>query len=84
MRPTCYLASGLFLHPSYARYYWLVLALVGAAALIVGRATAAEEPAPAGSSDHCKAEGWGPPRYGPKARCRKAAIWPRVTFAVGQ
>jgi O-antigen ligase len=32
-----YLASGLFLHISYARYYWLVLGLAGAAAIIVGR-----------------------------------------------
>jgi O-antigen ligase len=32
-----YLASGLFLHLSYARYYWLVLGLAGAAAIIVGR-----------------------------------------------
>ena len=27
-----YLASGLFLHLSYARYFWLILALAGAAA----------------------------------------------------
>lgn len=39
-----YLASGLFLHLSYARYYWLVLALAGAAAFIVGRATAEDAP----------------------------------------
>lgn len=45
-----YLASGLFLHLSYARYYWLVLALSGAAALIVGRATAEEAPERAGAS----------------------------------
>jgi putative inorganic carbon (HCO3(-)) transporter len=30
-----YLASGLFLHLSYARYYWLVLALGGAAAVVI-------------------------------------------------
>jgi O-antigen ligase len=30
-----YLASGVFLHLSYARYYWLILALGGAAAVIV-------------------------------------------------
>ncbi|HSL32690.1 MAG TPA: hypothetical protein VK871_03515, partial [Candidatus Limnocylindrales bacterium] len=30
-----YLASGLFLHLSYARYYWLVLALAGAAATVI-------------------------------------------------
>jgi putative inorganic carbon (HCO3(-)) transporter len=37
-----YLGSGLFLHLSYARYYWLVLALAGAAAVVVDRLTAAE------------------------------------------
>ncbi|HSL34691.1 MAG TPA: O-antigen ligase family protein [Candidatus Limnocylindrales bacterium] len=30
-----YLASGLFLHLSYARYYWLMLALAGAAATVI-------------------------------------------------
>ena len=30
-----YLASGLFLHLSYARYFWLVLALGGAAATVI-------------------------------------------------
>jgi putative inorganic carbon (hco3(-)) transporter len=30
-----YLASGLFLHLSYARYFWLVLALAGATATVV-------------------------------------------------
>jgi hypothetical protein len=30
-----YLASGLFLHLSYARYFWLVLALGGAAAVVI-------------------------------------------------
>ncbi len=30
-----YLASGIFLHLSYARYFWLMLALGGAAAIIV-------------------------------------------------
>lgn len=30
-----YLASGVFLHLSYARYYWLMLALGGAAAIVV-------------------------------------------------
>jgi putative inorganic carbon (HCO3(-)) transporter len=34
-----YLASGLFLHLSYARYYWLVLALAGAAASVILQAT---------------------------------------------
>jgi O-antigen ligase len=37
-----YLASGLFLHLSYARYFWLILALGGAAAVIIGRITTAE------------------------------------------
>lgn len=37
-----YLASGLFLHLSYARYFWLILALGGAAAVIIGRITAAD------------------------------------------
>jgi O-antigen ligase len=30
-----YLASGLFLHLSYARYFWLILALGGAAATVI-------------------------------------------------
>jgi O-antigen ligase len=30
-----YLASGLFLHLSYARYFWLILALAGAAATVI-------------------------------------------------
>ena len=34
-----YLASGLFLHLSYARYFWLVLALGGAAASVILQAT---------------------------------------------
>lgn len=32
-----YLASGMFLHLSYARYFWLVLALAGAAAAVILR-----------------------------------------------
>jgi O-antigen ligase len=36
-----YLASGLFLHLSYARYFWLVLALGGAAAVLIERAASA-------------------------------------------
>ena len=35
-----YLASGLFLHLSYARYFWLVLALAGVAAAVILQATA--------------------------------------------
>jgi O-antigen ligase len=35
-----YLASGLFLHLSYARYFWLILALAGAAATVILQATA--------------------------------------------
>jgi putative inorganic carbon (HCO3(-)) transporter len=38
-----YLASGLFLHLSYARYFWLILALGGAAAVIIGRITTGDE-----------------------------------------
>jgi hypothetical protein len=30
-----YLAAGLFLHLSYARYFWLMLALAGAAAAVI-------------------------------------------------
>jgi putative inorganic carbon (HCO3(-)) transporter len=46
-----YLASGLFLHLSYARYFWLILALGGAAAIIIGRITTGDEPeSQAGSS----------------------------------
>lgn len=32
-----YMATGLFLHLSYARYFWLVMAIAGAAALIMRR-----------------------------------------------
>jgi O-antigen ligase len=39
-----YLASGLFLHLSYARYYWLILALAGAAATVILQATAEDNP----------------------------------------
>lgn len=46
-----YLGSGLFLHLSYARYFWLVLGLAGAAAVVIGRDVtsqgAAEAEAPA-------------------------------------
>jgi O-antigen ligase len=46
-----YLASGLFLHLSYARYFWLILALGGAAAVIIGRITTGNDPdSEAGSS----------------------------------
>jgi O-antigen ligase len=34
-----YLAAGLFLHLSYARYFWLMLALAGAAAAVILEAT---------------------------------------------
>jgi O-antigen ligase len=34
-----YLATGLFLHLSYARYFWLVLALGGAAAVVIRQAS---------------------------------------------
>ena len=43
-----YLASGVFLHLSYARYYWLMLALAGAAAIVV---RAAVEVRPAADRD---------------------------------
>jgi putative inorganic carbon (HCO3(-)) transporter len=34
-----YLTTGLFLHLSYARYYWLILALAGATAVVIRQAT---------------------------------------------
>lgn len=40
-----YMASGLFLHLSYARYFWLILALGGAAALVISRLVRTDEPA---------------------------------------
>jgi hypothetical protein len=47
-----YLASGVFLHLSYARYFWMMLALAGVAAIVV-RAAVREEstagPQPASS-----------------------------------
>lgn len=43
-----YLASGIFLHLSYIRYFWLILALVDSAAFMVQRAVE-EEQEPAGS-----------------------------------
>lgn len=47
-----YLGSGLFLHLSYARYFWLLMGLAGAAAIVIGREVAssagtAEAEAPA-------------------------------------
>jgi O-antigen ligase len=41
---TAYLATGLFLHLSYVRYYWLMLALAGATAYVVRQAVARPEP----------------------------------------
>ena len=41
---SAYLTTGLFLHLSYARYYWLILALSGATAYVVRRAMEAPEP----------------------------------------
>jgi hypothetical protein len=32
-----YMTTGIFLHLSYARYFWLIMALAGAAALIALR-----------------------------------------------
>jgi O-antigen ligase len=42
-----YLASGLFLHLSYARYYWLMLALAGAAATVILEVTRGRPAEPA-------------------------------------
>ena len=41
---TAYLTTGLFLHLSYARYYWLILALAGATAVVIRAAMADPEP----------------------------------------
>jgi O-antigen ligase len=41
-----YMTTGIFLHLSYARYFWLIMALAGAAALIALR-----EPEPAGQAN---------------------------------
>jgi putative inorganic carbon (HCO3(-)) transporter len=41
---TAYLATGIFLHLSYARYYWLMLALAGATAYVVRRTMAEADP----------------------------------------
>ena len=38
-----YLATGIFLHMSYARYFWLILALAGATAHVVLRTMADED-----------------------------------------
>lgn len=38
----CYMASGLFLHLSYARYFWLLIALAAAAGSIASRIAAGE------------------------------------------
>lgn len=38
-----YLASGLFLHSAYLRYFWLIMALAGAAVLIANREGAESE-----------------------------------------
>ncbi len=46
-----YLASGVFLHLSYARYYWLMLALGGAAALIIRQVVAEEAEEAAASAE---------------------------------
>ncbi|MEO5941045.1 MAG: O-antigen ligase family protein [Candidatus Limnocylindrales bacterium] len=54
-----YLASGVFLHLSYARYYWLMLALAGAAAVVVRGAV---EDVPDGGSTGSPAAGLRVPR----------------------
>ena len=41
-----YLATGIFLHLSYARYFWLMLALAGATAHVVLRTMAEEDERP--------------------------------------
>jgi hypothetical protein len=46
-----YLASGLFLHLSYARYFWLILALAGAAATVILQATADGAETASGDAD---------------------------------
>jgi len=40
-----YLATGIFLHSAYLRYFWLIMALAGAATLIANREGAATEQA---------------------------------------
>jgi O-antigen ligase len=51
-----YLASGLFLHLSYARYFWLMLALGAAAAVLVQQAVAETGPARSGAPAGVTAE----------------------------
>ena len=38
-----YYATGLFLHLSFARFFWLMLAVAGAAAIVTLREVAASE-----------------------------------------
>ena len=45
------MASGIFLHLSYARYFWLVLALAGATASVVLQTMAETDDAPATASE---------------------------------
>jgi O-antigen ligase len=40
-----YYVTGMFLHLSFARFYWLILAVAGAAAIITLREVAADEAA---------------------------------------
>ena len=56
-----YLASGVFLHLSYARYYWLMLALGGVAARIVRAAVDEGRPAPAPAAVPAAVPGPGEP-----------------------
>jgi hypothetical protein len=37
---TAYLATGLFLHLSYARYFWLMLAIADSVAIVAARRAA--------------------------------------------
>lgn len=62
-----YMTTGLFLHLSYARYFWLILAVAGAAAHIGLRLT---EPAPAAASGTEDARD-GPPPVTARLRGRR-------------
>ena len=46
-----YYVTGLFLHLSFGRFYWLILAVAGAAAIITLRETAATETAATETAD---------------------------------
>ena len=46
-----YMATGIFLHLSYARYFWLILALAGATASVVLQTMAEPDDATASESE---------------------------------